>query len=360
MAIIDFCEILDSLMTLDFGARGQIGALYKHAREMQGNLPLSKLALDFFKRNIKPNGTVIITTGWLIPGFPQNIGEPDGPHGVAAIVRALDAVFKTRSIVLTEKPIIPMVTATLRGLGLNPVKLDSLNTAPRPVSIMSFPTNLVDAKKEAPVLLDRFKPSAIISVEKGGVNEKGHYHITVGINATKGHIRADELFFEGARRGIPTMGVGDGGNEIGMGGIREKILEEFPFLAKCKCKCGGGVLSITKADRIIVGATSNLACYSMAAGLAANYGRPNSFFNADEESRMALAAANAGAVDGILGYSSISCDGVPGRITNLIVELLNMLVDRYINGQPGEDLWAFQSSCWKTWVESILEQRKKG
>ena len=356
MGFTEWCEVIDGLSTLDLGARGQISTLYRVARKTQDDRPLAEIATRFLSDNVASHDNVLITTGWLIPGFEQDTGEPDGVLGTAVLSRALDASLHARSVIVTEEPTINMVQSALRGVGMNPVPLSVLGSAPRSVATMSFPTDWDAAKKEAPLLLDEIRPSAVIAVEKGGANEKGEYHITVGVNTTKGHIKADEIVFEARRRDIPTLGIGDGGNEIGMGLIRDQLLAEWPSLAQCQCSCGGGVLSTTATDRIVVGATSNLACYGIAAALAAAFGTEHAAIDGEIERRMALAAANAGAVDGILGYAAPSCDGIPGRMSNLVSQLMHGLVQRYLHGQDGEDVWELYSQGWPTWMDKVLSR----
>ena len=50
------------------------------------------------------------------------------------------------------------------------------------------------------------------------------------------------------RNGVPSIAIGDLGNEIGMGTIAEHIKKYVPFTAEgeCQCGCGGGILSATK------------------------------------------------------------------------------------------------------------------
>ena len=78
------------------------------------------------------------------------------------------------------------------------------------------------ALAEGKRLLSELTPKVVIAVERAGMTPRGTYHNMLGQDYSEGRARTDYLVEEAAKRGIPTIGVGDGGNEIGMGAIQSR------------------------------------------------------------------------------------------------------------------------------------------
>ena len=101
-------------------------------------------------------------------------------------------------------------------------------SSPSPIhsaTVLGFPSEPLRAREETISLMNTFRPSAVIVIEKGGMNEKGIVHTGRGHDTTKYMAKVDFLIEEAMRRKVWTLGIGDGGNEIGMGNIREEIIK---------------------------------------------------------------------------------------------------------------------------------------
>ena len=87
------------------------------------------------------------------------------------------------------------------------------------------------------------------------------------------------------------MGIGDGGNEIGMGNLIDIIpsVESLPDDP-----------AISSVDRLIIASVSNWGGYGLAASLSQLTGK-NLLPGADDEARMVQGMIDAGAVDGTTG-----------------------------------------------------------
>jgi hypothetical protein len=57
---------------------------------------------------------------------------------------------------------------------------------------------------------------------------RGTYHNMFGQDYSEGRARIDYLVEEAGERRILTIGIGDGGNEIGMGAIAEAVRKHVP------------------------------------------------------------------------------------------------------------------------------------
>jgi hypothetical protein len=192
--------------------------------------------------------------------------------------------------------------------------------------VLPFPIDKDEAIKTARDLIKKYKPKAVISIEKGGMNEKEVIHTSRGADTTKYMAKVDYLIRQAKEEGIITIGIGDGGNEIGMGLIQEDIKKYIPFGDKCKCPCGAGIAPSTKTDFLITAAVSNWGAYGLAAGLSLLNNDIDIFHNREVEKRILQKASDACFIDGINGYTEPGADGLPSRVHESFVEVLQELI----------------------------------
>jgi hypothetical protein len=117
------------------------------------------------------------------------------------------------------------------------------------------------------------------------------------------------LLFEESKLRPPllrTIGIGDGGNEIGMGKIPRDIIEaNIPLGRTIACRIA--------TDWLIVAGTSNWGAYALAAGFRLLKGAPLAaeMFDRDHEYRIMESLVHAGPlVDGMTGTKSVTVDGI--------------------------------------------------
>ena len=106
----------------------------------------------------------------------------------------------------------------------------------------------------------------VISIEKLGPNPQGIAHTSTGTPTASDRARAECLFDEAARRGIPSLGIGDNGNELGFGLIADAVAKYKPN--------GERLCTRVKTDVLVPANTSNWGAYAVEAALAALVGRP--------------------------------------------------------------------------------------
>ena len=209
-----------------------------------------------------PRGRVLLVTGFYVSGR----GETDGPPGTKLLY---DALLKLgfSPLIVTDR----FCADYFRAAG---------------TSFVIFGTDA--GEEDLRSLLDGEKPVGLISTERCGRAADGRY-----INSRGQDIRAhmaplDGLFllFDG-----PTVGIGDGGNEIGMGNLADGIQAR---LDRIPCT--------VKTDRLVIATVSNWG----ALGLCAALGQLPS-------SAELLAAYDlcplAGLIDGITCAPTLSEDG---------------------------------------------------
>ncbi len=134
------------------------------------------------------------------------------------------------------------------------------------------------------------------------------------------------LFHRAARSGVLTIGIGDGGNEIGWGIVADVIRDRMPYGRNCACGCGGGFGDVTPADVCVVASVSNWGAYGVAGCLAALLGRPELLHDLPTEARMIRACVDSGGVDGVSGRPELRVDGLPEDIQRAILIILHEIV----------------------------------
>jgi hypothetical protein len=230
---------IDKLCSIEITGRGVIGALYAAARERQGR-PLTLLAAERLLERVGQGDAVVIATG--LPTFPWFLGEQDGPVGAATLARALLLGPAARPMIVTEDRHVEMCKAALRGAGLYPRGMEEALRLPTTAAVVPFTTRWENAEREADQLLDRARPKALVAIERPGANEHGRYHAAKGFDFSEHCAKVDVLFERAKARGILTIGIGDGGNELGCALIRDAVIREVPYGKKCQCPCGGTVV----------------------------------------------------------------------------------------------------------------------
>lgn len=181
-------------------------------------------------------GNVLLATGFYVAGY----AETDGPAGTMVVAKALQA--------LGYHPVI-VTDSFCRGF----FEPESIDTEYLPM----------DADDEACLaVIRKYRPVGMISIERCGKNIENDYANMRGISIRENTAPVDRIFElagpdapEGTVR-IPTIGVGDGGNEIGMGNLADVITKD---LALVPCR--------VRTDILVTASVSNWGAYGIAAAL---------------------------------------------------------------------------------------------
>jgi len=304
-------EGIDRLITIDFRARGVIYRLYEAARKLC-NSPLTLTAAQQIADEISKGDHIILTTGFILP--PNYIPESDGPSGAVALARALKIASKAKPIFITEEKTKEILLATLNAVDM------------QNMTILNFPLKLEEAETEAEEILEKYNPSLIVAIEKPGRNDKGEYHTMKGINISAFHAKIEPLIEKANRQGILTIGIGDGGNEIGMGNIKGTVEEYVPYAKECQCPCEGGIAAESKVDLLVTASVSNWGAYGIEACIEAITGKEGILHSPEIEENMLKSLFEAGAVDGASGQKRPLVDGVPHRTHSTIISMLKTLI----------------------------------
>jgi Domain of unknown function (DUF4392) len=293
--------MIDQLMALDPGGRG-IAAFF-----VRGGATAAARALRGSRR-------VLLTTGFAVgPGQP----ETDGPPGTACLGRALRTL-GAEVIYVTDAVAVPPLQAALKVLG-------------EPATVETFHVPHIDmaaggARAAARRLLAEHRPTHLVAIERPGRARDGHYRSARGRSLTEWNGALDELFLAAPAR-VVTVGVGDGGNEIGMGRVQARVARAGPVFRQ--------IASIVKVKHLVVAGVSNWGAYGIVAELGRLSGRPL-LHSAEEEQAMVQACVDAGAVDGLSYRREPTVDGLPLSAHVGMLELLRVLESPRRTGGPSE------------------------
>jgi D-glutamate cyclase len=322
-------EIIDRLMSVPVASgssqasRPVLIELYEAARAKFGD-PLTYLAAKWFSDNLKPGDRVLIVTGFIVP--PWLRPENDGPVGAVNLARALNLAFDVRPTIVTEAMMLDMMKPLCEAGGLAVADEWAASQLYRRVSLESFTTDSAKADAQAEEMLDRIKPKVIVTIEKASPNSLGVFHSGVGYDITSMHAKVDVLIRKARERGVYTIGIGDGGNEIGMGCVEEAVKKAVPTGAKCGCPCGGGTASGVETDLLLAVMVSNWGATAIAANLAARLGYMEVLHDREMEGKLLEAAASAGFIDPASGLGIHDGDAIDKEVHLAMVDIMNFIV----------------------------------
>ena len=201
--------------------RGVARPLYEAAREAQGGEPLVYLAAQRLLQEVSAGDVVLFVTG-SGSRFGLHKGETDGPLGAASLGRALDIGIGARTVYICDEPHLEPIRASVEAAGISVIDQRTIREGPHSAVIEIHPPEDGPGAGFAREVLDRYQPKAVVFIEKTGPNAKGVHHSITGTAkdpAETGH--AYHLADQARADGIFTLGIGDGGNEIGNGVIYE-------------------------------------------------------------------------------------------------------------------------------------------
>lgn len=236
-----------------------------------------------------PKGVVFIYTGFYVAGF----AETDGPLGAYFIARSLDDL-GYEPIIITDE----FCENYFHDLKTIYIPLLGLET------------------EEYHAILEKHQPICHLSIERCGQNKEGLYLNSRGVNIKEFTAPVDELFKLGNQSAM-SIGIGDGGNEVGMGSFAEVLSNKEDFLDYC----------VIPSDYPIIASVSNWGGYGFIAELEKSLHVELLPSFEEVDSYLGYIVAK-GSVDGIKRESVKSVDGKDWAIEK---EILNALQD-YIKG----------------------------
>lgn len=287
---MDFYAELFHIMTVDAGGRG-----------LRGPMP----NLEALGRSLAEAERVLLLTGFPVFGRGDApVGETDGPPGAAELAAALGRL-GCAVTVATDAPSFPLVAAALR------------TAAPGAAAVLLPQSGTASFGAE---LLETLRPSHLIAIERPGKGADGHFHSMQGAVIDRGVADTDCFLTLARQRGILTVGIGDGGNELGMGALREQVAASVPH--------GEKIAALLPADYTLTAGVSNWWGAGLAALLSYETGK-RLLLGAAEAEDLLRAVVEAGGVDGCTGRQDMTVDRLPLEVHQGRRQALEELLDAF-------------------------------
>jgi len=281
----------------DVGGRGVIEFLHEALKRKIDN------PLEDAMKILEKSSSAIIVTGFNIP--PNYKPETDGLIGAVVLARALlETVSNNVLIILDDHKQEDIIKGLLAVLDDKKYRLNDR------IDFLVQMNNEYLFRKAVQDKIASIDPNTAVFIEKPSPNREGVMHNMRGINISSYHLDPSLLLKIFREHGIKTIGIGDGGNEVGLGIIEEDIRKYVPYGNICKCPCRAGIASATVTDTVIVSAVSNWAAYALEALILTINGKHDMIHSDREENILIRRAVEMGAIDGVRGEGFIGVDGI--------------------------------------------------
>ena len=269
-------------------------------RGTQALMEATRGELGAAARSLATAKKVGLITGFFVPRGEVAAAETDGPVGTALLGAALAACgVATRTAV--DAPCADVVAVAAEAAG-----------GQGPVDVVADIAVAAETWRQAGV-------DHVISIERCGRGSDGKPRNMRGVDVSPWTAPLDDLFVGGPWRKI---GVGDGGNEIGMGKLPPGLIaQHVPNGAKIAC--------VTTCDHLVVAGVSNWGAYGLMAALALVRNDWSStiakFLTAERDLSVTSAVVAAGGVDGVTARREPTVDGFGADVHGPLVEGLRRI-----------------------------------
>lgn len=238
-------------------------------------------------RMLEEAQTVIIGTGFPV----GDTFETDGPLGAIALYEALERLGKTCHLACAD----PLASALADDF--------------RVLQLQAF--SVSHGRSEAQKNLDLLKPDVVVSIERPGLAEDGRYYNMRGEDISP---RCAVFDYYLTLAACPSIAIGDGGNEIGMGKLSAEVSALDIHAAATSC------------DELLVADVSNWGGYALIAVLEALTQTPLLQSVRHHETLRYL--SERGSVDGVTRENTLTEDGLPVAAGADLLDQLKHLVAR--------------------------------
>jgi len=231
------------------------------------------------------SGHVLIGTG-----FPVNhTYETDGPVGAIALYQAIESLGAMPILVCGA----PLADAVSDDYHVHKITVGEPETSAR----------------EAQLVLDKYQPNLVISIERPGMAADGHYYNMRGENISA---RCASFDYFLTLANCPTIAIGDGGNEIGMGNVAD-TLTDLNIIPSATC-----------CDELLIADVSNWAAHGLLAMLSIISGKD--MLARWDNLAILNYLSERGSVDGVTRENTLTEDGLNADISEQLINDLRKIV----------------------------------
>jgi len=249
----------------------------------------------------KAGPNVVLLTGFSVA---QGKPETDGPPGTAVLAKSLLAVGKSVTIV-TDRGNADVMRKAFGAI--------ADRDSPSP-NFEVFEAAGPDAAGHASRLLERLEAHAVVAIELPGRNAEGRYLNMRGVDIGGFNAPVDALLLEANRTARFTAGIGDGGNEAGVGhldGIPAGRFEGRSFDFR----------TVVPSRQGVTAWNSNFGAIATAMELSHLTGVEAAMPRSADVRKSIEGAVSAGAVDGVTREATPSVDGFSHSVHTMFADL---------------------------------------
>ncbi|MDC7223084.1 MAG: DUF4392 domain-containing protein [Spirochaetales bacterium] len=223
---------------------------------------------------------ILMTTGFFIKN--AGIIETDGPPGAIILAHALIKLGKEVTL-MVDNHSLEIMEAGLKSIDCS-------------AELLGF-----DCDGTVPSSLIRSNTTHFVALERPGQAKDGKYYNFRGEDISFAVAPMDDLFSQCEEKGIVTIGIGDGGNELGMGMVSDQVDTHVAPDRAFSCK--------THARHCVCAGVSNWGGYGKAALLSQMTGK-NLLPEPYNFRELLDSIVKTGAVDGVSGLNESTVDGL--------------------------------------------------
>lgn len=245
--------------------------------------------------NLAAGSTVLIGTGFPV----LNTFETDGPVGAIALYQCAEQL-SLKPVILCGDPLFSVLNAHYQCY---------------PLSVNQY-QHLPAIAEQA---LAALKPALVLAIERPGFGANGRYNNMRGEDISE-RCASFDFFLTQAR--CPTLAIGDGGNEIGMGNVAA-ALSQLSLAGQLTI-----TPSVTQCDELVIADVSNWAAWGIIAMLSLLRGQ-NLLANASVLPLLTFLVDN-GCIDGVTRQPTLTEDGLPYQEGDALISRLQALVTAHI------------------------------
>jgi hypothetical protein len=277
MNFLRICRRIENRIQVDEGGRG-----------IQMILPEGPCLLPAVER-IRECQSVLILTGFPCLFSNRIQIETDGLAGSLAVGRSLERQGRSVTIIID-----PQYESILQDL------VTWHNS--------EFSSNLQVSSSLS------LSSEGIISIERAGRSQDGNYYTMRGL-PMQDLSPLDSVYLDNFQ-GKVRVAIGDGGNEAGLGPVREKV-EKF-------IKNGEKIASCSKSDFILISSVSTWGAYGLSFALDKSF-TSEFAVNVEGERKVSEKMMEIGICDGITGIANLGVDGLDWSETEKIIKDLEKI-----------------------------------
>jgi hypothetical protein len=329
---------LDDLANLDPRGYGVCRILYGAARAREGR-PLSMRAAELLLSSLKEGDLVYIVTGFVL--IPHEKAEMDGIVSSMLLARSLAKAFGAKTVLVCPEDCLVAARNMAPVMGLHLFEsVAAARSVPHSMAAVAFTKDASAAGAQADRLIAEGLPAAVVSIEAPGANKLGVYHNARGLDVTRCEAKSDVLYARLRELGVPSLAIGDLGNEIGMGALGGHLERYIPSArpGSCACGCGGGIAAATSADAVVTATVSDWGCYAAIAALSFLEGNLEILPSGELVAEAIKTASRSGMID-MSGALIPAVDGCDLKMNVLIVELMRECVASALKLRKENEYW---------------------